>query len=195
MVLRAIAMDIGGMARRDGLRPTVRKLARAYSPSELLVIVKDLAAIQPITFEPRLAVSDLGREALPELAEFNRRRCDRRATERFGSDLERGHHGFLAREGGAVVGYYWWADRGHPHLDRLGVTLDDHDVYGFDFFLATEHRGDGRATEFLHAIESRLRARGFGRLWGYVRADNRPARWLYSARGYEVVGRRHLRIR
>jgi GNAT superfamily N-acetyltransferase len=195
MVFRAIAMDIGGLARRDGLRPTVRKLVRAYSPSELLVIVKDLAAIQPITFEPRLAVADLGREALPELADFNRRRCDRRATERFASDLARGYRGFVAREGGAVAGYYWWADRAHPHLERLGVTLADRDVYGFDFFLAPEHRGDGRATEFLHAIESRLRARGFGRLWGYVRADNRPARWLYSARGYEVVGKGHLRIR
>ena len=67
------------------------------------------------------------------------------------------------------------------------MELQDGDVYGFDFFLAPEHRGDGRAVEFLHAIETRLRGRGHDRLWGYVRGDNRPARWLYSMRGYEVV--------
>jgi len=50
-----------------------------------------------------------------------------------------------------------------------------------------------RAVEFLHAVETALRERGFARVWGYVRADNRPARWLYSARGYEVVKSVHLR--
>jgi hypothetical protein len=46
---------------------------------------------------------------------------------------------------------------------------------------------------FLHAIETDLKERGYTRLWGYVRADNRPARWLYSMRGYEVV--KHVDMR
>jgi ribosomal protein S18 acetylase RimI-like enzyme len=42
-------------------------------------------------------------------------------------------------------------------------------------------------------VETALAARGYDGLWGYVRADNRPARWLYSTRGYEETGRVHLK--
>jgi GNAT superfamily N-acetyltransferase len=195
MALRALARDIACLTRRDGLRVTTRKLAGAFGRRELLVLVKRLDAIEAITFEPRLTLSELGPGALPALARLNRRRCDTRANGRFASDLEHGFRGFVAHVDGELVGYYWWADREHPHLDRLGVELAHGDVYGFDFFLAEEHRGDGRATEFLYAIETALRERGYARLWGYVRGDNRPARWLYGARGYEVMGHVHLRIR
>ena len=40
--------------------------------------------------------------------------------------------------------------------------------------------------EFLHKVETRLRELGYETLWGYVVADNRPARWLYSMRGYRA---------
>jgi GNAT superfamily N-acetyltransferase len=193
MSLRALAVDIACRARTDGVRATARKIGGALSRSELLVLVKRLDAIEAITFEPRLEVSELGPGSLPALAELNRRRCDTRATERFAADLERGRRGFVAHDDGRLAGYYWWADDDHPHLDPLGLTLADGDVYGFDFYLAAEHRGDGRAVEFLFAIESALRERGYERLWGYVRGDNRPARWLYSSRGYEVV--KHVRSR
>jgi GNAT superfamily N-acetyltransferase len=193
MSLRALAVDIGCLARRSGIRATARKVGGAFARSELIVLVKPLDAIAPITFARRLEVSELGPGSLPALAELNRRRCDTRATERFAADLARGRRGFVAHDDGRLAGYYWWTDGDHPHLDRLGVSLADGDVYGFDFFLATEHRGDGRAVEFLYAIESALRERGHDRLWGYVRGDNRPARWLYSSRGYEVV--KHVRSR
>jgi GNAT superfamily N-acetyltransferase len=193
MSLRALAVDIGCLARRDGARATLRKVGGAFPRSELLVLVKRLEATEAITFERRLVVSELGPGSLPALAEFNRRRCDTRATERFTSDLARGRRGFVAHDDGRLAGYYWWADGDHPHLARLGVTLAARDVYGFDFYLAAEHRGDGRAVEFLYAIELALRERGYDRLWGYVRGDNRPARWLYSSRGYEVV--KHVRSR
>jgi GNAT superfamily N-acetyltransferase len=186
-------MDIACLTRRDGLRPTARKVAGTFARRELLVLAKDLGSIAPIAFAPRLALTDVGPDALPALDEFNRRRCDRRATARSAADLARGYHGFVAHDDGELAGYYWWTDGPHPHVERLGVTLRDRDVYGYDFYLAPEHRGDGRATEFLYAIETALHDRGFGCLWGYVRADNRPARWLYSARGYEVVGHVHLR--
>jgi GNAT superfamily N-acetyltransferase len=195
MPLRSLARDIGCLARRDGVRATLRKLRGAFARSELLVLEKRLDAIAPITFDRRLEVSELGPGSLPALADLNRRRCDRRATDRFAADLARGCRGFVAHDDGELAGYYWWADRDHPHLDRLGITLADGDVYGFDFFLAPEHRGDGRAVEFLHAIESALAERGYERLWGYVRGDNRPARWLYSSRGYEVVKQVHTRVR
>jgi GNAT superfamily N-acetyltransferase len=195
MSLRALAVDIGCLARRDGLRATVRKAGGALARSELIVLVKRLDAIEAITFERRLEVTELDHGSLPALTAFNRRRCDTRATERFAADLARGRRGFVAHEDGRLAGYYWLTDGDHPHLERLGVTLAAGDVYGFDFFLAAEHRGDGRAVEFLYAIEVALRERGYERVWGYVRGDNRPARWLYSLRGYEVVTHVRSRIR
>jgi GNAT superfamily N-acetyltransferase len=195
MALRTLARDIACLIRRDGVRATAHKLAGAVTRSELLVLVKRLDAIEPITFERRRTLSELGPDTLPALAELNRRRCDVRATARFAGDLERGYRGFVAHVDGQLAGYYWWGDRAHPHLDHLGVTLRDGDAYGFDFFLAEDHRGDGRATEFLCAIDTALSELGYARVWGYVRGDNRPARWLYSTRGYEVVGHVHHRIR
>ena len=187
MGLRALASDLGCLIRRDGVRETVRRLGTGFRRGELLVLVKRLDEIQDIAFQAQLHVEELSPGSLPALAELNRRRCDTRATARFAADLEQGHRGFVASIDGRLVGYYWWADGNHSHLRRLGVELQDGDVYGFDFFLAAEHRGDGRAVAFLHAIESALHERGYTRLWGYVRGDNRPARWLYSMRGYEVV--------
>ncbi len=168
---------------RDGLRR-----------HELIVLRKRLDDIAPITFAGHLEVTDIEPDDLRDLAAFNRRRCDSRATARFAADRARGYAGFVGRLDGDVAGFYWWADHDHPHLEPLGIRLDDRDVYGFDFYVAPEHRGDGHAVEFLHGIETRLRERGYDRVWGYVRSDNRPARWLYAMRGYESVGEVHLRL-
>jgi GNAT superfamily N-acetyltransferase len=193
MGLRALGSDLGCLLRRDGVRATVGRIGVGFKRGELLVIAKRLDDVHDISFEVALRVDELGPGALPALAELNGRRCDTRATARFAADLERGYQGFVAWLGDAVIGYYWWTDGDHPHLRHLDVELVEGDVYGFDFFLAAEHRGEGRAVAFLHAIETALGKRGFRRLWGYVRADNRPARWLYDMRGYEVV--RHVELR
>lgn len=193
MGLRALASDLGCLLGRDGVRATARRLGGSFRRGELLVLGKRLDDVQPISIDVPLRVEDLGPDALPALADLNGRRCDTRATERFSADLERGRNGFVGWLDGAVVGYYWWTDRDHPHLRPIGVVLGPGDVYGFDFFIASEHRGEGRAIAFLHAIETGLAERGYTRLLGYVRADNRPARWLYSMRGYEVIARVHLR--
>jgi GNAT superfamily N-acetyltransferase len=193
MGLRALGSDLGCLLRRDGVRETVRRLGGGFRRGELLVIAKRLDEIHDISFAADLRVEELGRHSLPALAELNRRRCDTRATARFAADVERGYRGFVGWVDATIVGYYWWIDGDHPHLRRLGVELQPGEVYGFDFFVASEHRGEGRAVAFLHAIETALRDRGYARLWGYVRADNRPARWLYSMRGYEVISHVHLR--
>ena len=52
-----------------------------------------------------------------------------------------------------------------------------------------DHRRRRQVKEFLAKIETALRARGDRILWGYVAADNRPARWTYGLRGYESVRR------
>ena len=72
------------------------------------------------------------------------------------------------------------AERNHPHLDRFGIQLTDHDAYLFNFWIAREFRGDGRADEFFSKIQSELRRRGYKRIQGYVDEENKPARWLYS---------------
>jgi GNAT superfamily N-acetyltransferase len=189
----ALAADIACLARREGFGRTLRKVRRglARSTDDVLVLEKRLDEIASIAFDRRLRLEELDRGSLPALAEFNRGHCDTRATRRFAGNLERGYRGFVAYRDGAVAGYYWWVDGRidprHPHLLELGLALGDDDVYGFDFFLAQEHRGGGHAVEFLDGIETRLRDLGYRTLWGYVRSDNRPARWLYSMRGYEAA--------
>ena len=77
--------------------------------------------------------------------------------------------------------------------------MEPGDVYGSSLFLLEEHRGKGAAGVFLHQVETSLRDRGYKRIWGSVDATNRPARWLYSTRGYrpmwKVVHRRFLFIK
>jgi GNAT superfamily N-acetyltransferase len=198
--LAALAADLRCVTRRAGPRAALDLVAQTLTatvrPEDQLVLVKPLDAIAPIAFAPRLRVEELAAGSLPALAALGRRTCTTRADGRFAANLDRRYHGFVATEDGRAVGYYWWHDRDaepHPHLARLGIELAPGDVYGFDFFLAEEHRGEGRAVEFLHAVETALRARGHARLWGYVAASNTPARWLYAARGYETVRTLHLR--
>jgi ribosomal protein S18 acetylase RimI-like enzyme len=195
MRLRALARDTVCLARSGRLRTAISRVRDTVADDELLVLAKRLDAIAPLTVESRLRVEDLAGSALPELARFNAARCASRFTARFAADLDAGRRAFVGRAGDDVAGYYWWVDAGdgHPHLDRLGVVLEPHDVYGYDFFVAEEHRGGGRAGEFLHGVETALAARGYETLWGYVQADNRPARWLYSLRGYEVT--RSVRVK
>jgi GNAT superfamily N-acetyltransferase len=198
--LVAAASDAYCLARTRGVRTALRTIAQGvaggYAREELHVLVKPLDAIAPIAFPQRLRIEDLGPGSLPELAELNRNRCDTRADQRFARNLDRRYHGFTAHENGTLAGYYWWLDAaapGHGHLGRLGIELGSADVYGFDFYLAEQYRGEGRAVEFLYGVETRLRDRGFDRLWGYVEGRNAPARWLYSSRGYQVARTLQLR--
>jgi GNAT superfamily N-acetyltransferase len=199
--VRAVVADIGCLARRDGARRTLATLARGVTDNrrddgELIVLAKRLDDVARIEHAGTLRVEDLRPSALPELAALNRACCSTRADARFAASLAKGHRGFVARRGSGAVGYYWWVDSridaGHPHLDRLGIDLADDDVYGFDFFLAEQHRGAGNAHQFLEHVETRLGALGYGTLWGYVRSDNTPARWLYGVRGYAEAGRVQL---
>jgi GNAT superfamily N-acetyltransferase len=199
--LAAAAADLRCLARRKGLRGALRTVAQGISgtvsgPGEMHVLVKPLDTVAPLGAVPRLQLDEITQASLPELARLNRARCATRADARLAGNLAHGWHGFLAHEDGHPVGWYWWLDATaelHPHLDRLGIELRHGDVYGFDFFLDEAHRGEGRALEFLHHVETALRRRGFARLWGYVDGANTPARWTYSVRGYAVVRTVHLR--
>jgi GNAT superfamily N-acetyltransferase len=167
----------------------------------LIVIVKDLGSIVEPWRHGDLRFEDLAAKHLPELAELNRKRGRSDADRRFRRYVEQGFHGFVAYHGEELVGYYWWVDRDVPNLYPdlrklgLGIEMGEGDVYGSDFFLLEEHRGGGVANDFLFKVESSLRDRGYTQLWGYVVSDNRPARWIYSTRGYTpmwIVNRRRV---
>jgi len=195
----ALSRDVLSRASKEGPRTLLRQLPRAVRaalrPREerLIVLMKDLDRIAEQPVETKVRLEPLERRHLPALYDLNRRRCETRADRRFARDLDRGYHGYVGFVDDDVVGYYWWVDVSasprHPDLDRygLGIELDGEDVYGSDFYILAEHRGGGNAGAFLHELETDLRRRGYRRLWGYVASTNRPARWIYSLRGYEPM--------
>jgi GNAT superfamily N-acetyltransferase len=198
MSLALTVADLRCRIRRDGARAVLGRLpSRARgalsSSQEILVLEKDLAAVTEMEVEEKLRMEDFGAEHLAPMREFNRRRCNLKADARAAAAVGRGYRGFVAYVGDELVGYYWWVDGEieprHADIERfgLGIELQPGEVYGYDFYLLEEHRGDGKSMEFLHKVEASLRDLGYRSLWGYVEADNRPARWLYSLRGYKPV--------
>jgi GNAT superfamily N-acetyltransferase len=181
--------------RAHGLRDTAaavgRRLRRlVYMQERMIVIVGNLDSIVEPWRDGGLRLEDLGSEHLSGLAELNRRRGRPEVDRRFARYVEQGFHGFVAFRDEELLGYYWWVDRDvptlYPDLRKLGlgIELGEGDVYGSDFYVLDEHRGGGLAADFLFKVERSLRDRGYQRIWGYVASDNRPARWIYSTRGY-----------
>jgi len=190
--------------REHGVRQTAvavgRRLLRPlYFEQRLIVIIKDLDSIAEPWQVGELRLEDLQARHLPGLSELNRKRGRPRVDRRFARYVRQGFHGFVAFSGEELVGYYWWVDRDvrvvYPDLRKLGlgIELGNGDVYGSDFFLLEEHRGGGVAADVLFKIERSLRDRGYERLWGAVDPSNRPARWIYSTRGYVPMWTVHRR--
>lgn len=192
--MRAVLLTLRRYLREHGVRETARAIKRRllrlfYFEQRLIVIVKDLSAIAE-SWQGSLRLEDLDARHLPALSELNRKRDRPEVDRRFAKYVRQGFQGFVAYKDEQLVGYYWWVDRDVPNLFPdlrklgLGIELGKGDVYGSDFFLLEEHRGGGIAADFLFKVESSLRDRGFDELWGFVTSSNRPARWLYSTRGY-----------
>lgn len=164
------------------------------SESRATVLLKELDRIAAAPDRSGVEVVPLDESRLPGLAALNRARGRSGVDRRFRRNLERGMHGYVGLRDGRAVGYYWWVDSegasGHPDLAWLGncMQIGPGDVYGSDFYVLPGERKDGTANAMLFHIESDLRGRGYERLWGYVDAGNRAARWLYSSRGYEPMG-------
>jgi len=155
-----------------------------------LVIAKRLDRIAVPLRRGDVRVEPLQRGHLAALRELNRERGDVGGDARFAADLDAGHEGFVGFKGEQLVSCYWWVDASKPpHRDMralgLGIELGPGDVYGYDLYVHKRHRAGGTVNDFLFQIETALRERGYERLWGYVAADNRGARWTYEARGYE----------
>lgn len=182
--------------REHGLKGTLAALAarlrrEVYSEEVFIVLVKDLADVRPPKRPTGVVVETLSREHLPLLSQLNAERDAPEVDERFAAYVDAGFNGFVALMDGAAVGYYWWVDASNgaefPDLRDygIGIELGPGEAYGSDYYIL-ESRRDGRlASEVLARVEGALRDRGYSTLWGYVVAENRPARWLYESRGYE----------
>lgn len=192
--------------QQHGARQTAIAIARRardffYAEQRLIVTVKDLGSIVEPWEDGDVRLEALSPEHLPGLAELNRKRNRPEVDRRFARYVEQGFHGFVGYLGDELIGYYWWVDRDapntYPDLRKLGLALElrEGEVYGSDFFMLEQHRGQGNSADFLFKLESGLRDLGYERLWGYVLSDNRPARWIYSTRGYApqwIVHRRKV---
>ncbi len=176
-----------------------------YERESLIVLVVELDSIVEPRRDEGLRLEDLGSQHLPALAELNRRRGQTDADRRFARYVQQGFRGFVAYREDELLGYYWWVDRDVPTLFPdlselgLGIELAAGEVYGSDFYVLDEHRGGGLAADFLFKVERTLRDHGYERIWGYVVSSNRPARWIYSTRGYvpmwTVLRTRFLTVR
>jgi GNAT superfamily N-acetyltransferase len=195
-LLRAALADIRCLHRRHGLRRTARHvvvaaIAWVQAVQDDLVILKELREA-PAAGSPRV-IADLDDASFGPFADFNQRRCNSRATRKARARRRRGCRCLILFHERDLVGHYWWVDhtagKRHRHVMRYGIDLADGDVYGFDYFITPRYRGNGNATTFLQCIEQELRGLGYRRVWGYVEADNTPARWLFSISGYTVVNR------
>jgi GNAT superfamily N-acetyltransferase len=194
-------LDLACQARREGPRALAPRLARrvaraVYAVQDDLVISKDLSEAEAQPADGPFRIEPAGHEHLALAASFNARRCYRRATFGFRQRLERGYSGLVALADGEMVGHIWYFDgRTHPddpETARYDIALGDGDVYGFDLFIAEDHRGGGKATAFLDQVHATLRSLGYGTMWGYVESDNLASRWLFSIGGHVVVRRRRF---
>lgn len=193
--LHAHARELNRRFREGGVRAVFAFFAtgiRAQLSKQdtQLVIVKRLEEIAVPLRHGLVRMEPIAAEHLPALRELNRERGDLDGDDRFAADLAAGHNGFVGFRDGELISCYWWVDHTHPrHRDMdelgLGIELSEGDVYGYDLYVHKDHRAGGTVNDFLFQIETALRERDCERVWGYVAADNRTARWTYQARGYE----------
>lgn len=170
--------------------------SRFYLKTEQVVVSKELVA--PDGSEPdTIRIAEAAPHHLPALAEFNRRQCSTRRTLRFDRGLAEGKRALLGFRDGELIGYFWWHDGTHAsgdfYLARFGLGLADDEMYGYDLFIAPEHRGGGTPAAFLAGVEAELARLGYRRMLGFVESSNRPARWLYATSGYQDVLRSRIR--
>lgn len=196
MLQPSIASKLRSRQRELGTRETLRFVARRvgeklHEEEPLLVLVKDLRDIPVPLRRGQVRLEPLEPRHEPALRALNRDRGDRNADDRNAADFADGYRGFAGFLGDELVACYWWCDATMPpHRDMrlfdLGVELGERDAYGFDFYVREDRRAGGTAADFLYQVETALHDRGFDWAWGYVLEDNRGARWLYDARGYQT---------
>jgi GNAT superfamily N-acetyltransferase len=194
---RATAHDFSLMLREQGPKAAlvfIRDVtwAQLYAKTDEIVLLKELASGEP-TAARTVRLEEAGAHHLPLLAEFNRRQCNTSRTPRFASGLAEGKRALLGFRDGELIGYFWWHDAAQAvdgfYLTPFGLRLADDEVFGYDLFVAPEHRGHGTPAEFVAGVEAKLVRLGYRRMYGFVDSKNVPARWLWASSGHEDVMR------
>jgi GNAT superfamily N-acetyltransferase len=198
---RVTARDLSLLLREQGPKAALAVIwdiarAQLYVKTDEIVLRKELVSGEPpATRTMRLEEAEA--HHLPLLAEFNRRQCNTSRTRRFEKGLAEGKRALLGFRDGTLIGYIWWHDATQAadgfYLTRFGVDLAESDVYGYDLFIAPEHRGHGTPAHFIAGVEAELARLGYRRMYGFVDGLNVPARWLWTTSGHEVVMRRQTR--
>jgi hypothetical protein len=183
---RATAHDLSLLLREQGPKAALAFIrdvtwAQLYAKTDEIVLLKALASGEP-TATRTVRLEDAGAHHVPLLAEFNRRQCNTSRTPRFASGLAEGKRALLGFRDGELIGYFWWHDARLAvdgfYLTPFGLRLAEDEVFGYDLFIAPEHR-----------VEDKLVQLGYRRMYGFVDSKNVPARWLWASSGHEDVMR------
>jgi GNAT superfamily N-acetyltransferase len=198
---RVIARDVWCLLRAKGPKAALaylRDIARSqlYLTTDEIILRKELDASEASAHHS-IQLEEAETHHLPLLAEFNRRQCNTSRTHRFARGLTDGKRALLGFRDGELIGYIWWHDATQCadgfYLSRFGVHLGEGEVYGYDLFIAPEHRGRGTPVAFVAGVEAELARRGYRRMYGFVDGRNVPARWLWTTSGHEALMRGRTR--
>jgi GNAT superfamily N-acetyltransferase len=188
--------------RRSGLGAAGRQAlaalrARIYLDEEHILLIKQLGGSPPATGSRDVEVRVAGAGDADAIAAFSRAHFNPTTRRHVRCFLRNGYRVFLAHRDGEIVALFWWIGAGddadHPDLVLHGLSLASGEAYGFALFSAPGARGGGTATTFLSGICAGLADEGYERLWGWVLADNLPARWLFRITGFRDAGRMRVR--
>lgn len=172
--------------------------SRLYREEERVVILKRLEDGRPATTAPGLEVRAAAGGDADAINAFCRRYYPSRLSRYIRDYRRRGYPLFVAFRGGELIGFFWWVDRDidaqHPDLVLHQIDLHRGDTYGFAYFIAPEHRGKTTPSEVITGVLGALRDAGYSRVWGWVRADNRAARWHFRLAGFQDDHRVRVRI-
>jgi GNAT superfamily N-acetyltransferase len=139
-------------------------------------------------------VNQSNRDALTEFAENN---CNQNMYKNWTYYFFKNkYNGFIALLQGNIIGYtWWWANNNNnnndikppPGICFYNIQLKKDEVYGFNFFVAPQYRGNGNAIEFRLKVHRILRELGYRSIIGTHAADNIPAAWLYRTLGSKDI--------
>ncbi|MDN3513654.1 MAG: GNAT family N-acetyltransferase [Candidatus Brocadia sp.] len=183
-----------------GFRKVLEKLLRfmiskIYLKHDELLFVKNLDEGIKIFNENKLQVQSVTSHHSCVIRQFNEKYRDMNNILALDCYFKNNYKGFLAFFHDEMIGHWWWVDNKidpvltHPCIHRLGFSLKEDEVYGFDNFIAPQYRGQGNAIKFLSMLHYELKKMGYNRIWCFVVFNNMPAKRLYSKAGYEVVRR------
>lgn len=195
-------------ARRDyyrfGFKKTFIKVIKTvFSPIytqdvDLLLIKKDLIEQMKFTFSYKQEIQRIEKSHLGILREFNEKHDEstgRGQIEIMNDFFENNCDGFIIFLKGDIIGYYWWVDkttitrRNRPEAVLFNISLEDDDVFSFNFFIAPEYRGNSNSIEALCNVYSALNKLGYKRVFGVVATNNTKAMWLYKLLSCKEVRR------